>query len=286
MAHMGLDDPRLQPSGKLDLRLSRLLSAYNKADPPPDRVKPIPLVLIHHTCDLQRQSNHPLGHAIADMLTLGFFFLLQPGEYAHTANPDSAPFRLMDVHLMVGCRCLLHRTCPLHKLHAATFACLEFTTQKNGVRGEMIGLGRSDNAAFCPVAALINRVVHLRQAGATPVTPLYSYHHLRWFSVTSTVLTSSLRQSAATLGPTIGLSPGDISIRSLRSSGAMALLCGNVDTDRIRLLGRWRSDEMLRYLHVQAFPVVANIASTMPQHGNFALIPNNPHPTPRGIRGL
>jgi len=76
MAHMGLDNPRLQPSGKLDLRLSRLLSAYNKADPPPARVKSIPLVLIRHTCDLQRQSNHPLGHAIADMLTLGFFFLL------------------------------------------------------------------------------------------------------------------------------------------------------------------------------------------------------------------
>jgi hypothetical protein len=66
----------------------------------------------------------------------------------------------------------------------------------------------------------------------------------------------------------------------------MALLCGNVDTDRICLLGRLRSDEMLHYLHVQAFPVVANIASTMLQHGNFTLIPNNPHPTPRGIRGL
>jgi hypothetical protein len=65
----------------------------------------------------------------------------------------------------------------------------------------------------------------------------------------------------------------------------MALLCGNVDTDRIRLLGRWCSDKMLRYLHVQAFPVVANIASTMLQHGNFTLIPNNPNPTPRGDQG-
>jgi hypothetical protein len=65
----------------------------------------------------------------------------------------------------------------------------------------------------------------------------------------------------------------------------MALLYGNVDTDRIRLLGRWRSDEMLRYLHVQAFPVVAHIASTMLQHGNFTLIPNNPLPTSRGNQG-
>jgi hypothetical protein len=43
----------------------------------------------------------------------------------------------------------------------------------------------------------------------------------------------------------MGLSPADISVRSLRSSGAMALLCANVDTDRICLLGRWQSNEML-----------------------------------------
>ena len=34
---------------------------------------------------------------------------------------------------------------------------------------------------------------------------------------------------------------------------AMALLCAGVNSDRTRLLGRWRSDEMYRYLHVQAF---------------------------------
>jgi hypothetical protein len=34
----------------------------------------------------------------------------------------------------------------------------------------------------------------------------------------------------------------------------MALLNGGVDTDIIRLIGRWRSDKMLRYLHVQAEP--------------------------------
>jgi hypothetical protein len=55
----------------------------------------------------------------------------------------------------------------------------------------------------------------------------------------------------------------------------MALLCAAVDTDIIRLLGRWRSDEMLRYLHVQALPIVAPLAYHMLHHGNFALLPNN-----------
>jgi hypothetical protein len=41
----------------------------------------------------------------------------------------------------------------------------------------------------------------------------------------------------------------------------MALLCAKVDTNLIRLLGRWCSDEMLRYLHVQTFPIVALLAA-------------------------
>jgi hypothetical protein len=77
------------------------------------------------------------------------------------------------------------------------------------------------------------------------------------------------------MGAASGITAADISVRSLRSSGAMALLCAAVDPDKIRLLGRWRSDEMLRYLHVQAFPIIASLASQMLLHGQFALIPNN-----------
>jgi hypothetical protein len=56
----------------------------------------------------------------------------------------------------------------------------------------------------------------------------------------------------------------------------MALLCARVDTDIIHLLGCWRSNEMLRYLHVQAFPLLALLATQMLQNGNFHLMPNLP----------
>jgi hypothetical protein len=77
------------------------------------------------------------------------------------------------------------------------------------------------------------------------------------------------------LGEQFGIKPADISVRSLRSSGAMALLCANVDTDKIMLLGCWRSDEMLRYLHVQALPIVAPFASQMLHQRHFTLLPNH-----------
>ncbi|EJK56394.1 hypothetical protein THAOC_23722 [Thalassiosira oceanica] len=53
----------------------------------------------------------------------------------------------------------------------------------------------------------------------------------------------------------VHLTPADVSARSLRASGAMAMLCDGLDTDHIKLFGRWRSDELLTYLHVQAEPI-------------------------------
>jgi hypothetical protein len=122
-------------------------------------------------------------------------------------------------------------------LDTANFVCLEFTNQKNGVKGELIGLGRSGNPAFCPVQACVNRIKHLRQFNAPPTIPLFAFFSSEWKAISSSDLTTELRRVLSVLGQQVGLSPDDVSIRSLRASGAMALLCANVDTDRIRLLG-------------------------------------------------
>jgi hypothetical protein len=94
------------------------------------------------------------------------------------------------------------------------------------------------------------------------------------------MLTQELHSAVASLGHLVSIAPMDISVRSLRSSGAMALLCANIDSDCICLLGRWHFDEMLRYLHVQAYPVVAHLAPTMLQHGDFSFLPSHILPQP------
>jgi hypothetical protein len=272
---LGYPDPRLQPSGRLDFRLHRQLQGYAKIDPPPHRVKPVPLQIILHIVVQCYTTQDAIHNAFAHMLTLGFFFLLRPGEYAATCNPDATPFRLCDIHLLHASRRLDVMTCPEAALDTVTHVALEFTTQKNGVRGELVGLGRSGHHTLCPVIAAIRRIKHLRLHAAPPFTPLYTVYTPSPTCITTTDLTRQLRLACTALGATVGITPQDISVRSLRSSGAMALLCGNVDTDKIRLLGRWRSDEMLRYLHVQALPIAAPLASLMVRHGFFSFIPNN-----------
>ena len=51
----------------------------------------------------------------------------------------------------------------------------------------------------------------------------------------------------------------------------MAMLCGGIDSDRIRLIGRWRSDEMYRYPHVHAQPIMSGVAATMLRGGDYRL---------------
>ena len=59
----------------------------------------------------------------------------------------------------------------------------------------------------------------------------------------------------------------------MRAGGTMALLMACVDTDTIHLVGRWRSDVMLRYLHTTAQKITEGLASRMVQHRDYALIP-------------
>ena len=138
---------------------------------------------------------------------------------------------------------------------------------------------RSGHSSPCPVHALASRCITLRRAGGTASTPLCTYARgTRRSTLTSTDLTLVLRSSAHAL-PDLGFSAHDINARSLRAGGAMALLCGKVDADTIRLVGRWKSDAMFRYLHAQALPLIRDLAATMLTHGNFTLLPGTDVPS-------
>ena len=140
-------------------------------------------------------------------------------------------------------------SCPLADLQAATFATLTFTSQKNGIRGEKIGHSRSGHPTLCPVLCLISCIIYLRLHNASPTTPLNATlvpgAAVRWSYLQPADVTSFLR-AAVVLAPDLGILPSDVSARSTRAGGAMAMMCAGIDRDRIRLIGRWRSDEMYR----------------------------------------
>ena len=110
-----------------------MFKAWKKEDPPPKRVKPVPVQVIRRIAFIAQHSNCEHQKAIADMIILAFFFLLRPGEYTDTStrtrNPDKAPFRLGDVQLFVGNTRLDILRAPAAVLLTATFASLTFNDQ-------------------------------------------------------------------------------------------------------------------------------------------------------------
>ena len=58
----------------------------------------------------------------------------------------------------------------------------------------------------------------------------------------------ALRIAATDLEDATGILTSKIQARSLRAGGATALLCGKIDKDTIKLLGRWKSDAVDNYL--------------------------------------
>lgn len=254
-----------------------MLSAYKKEDPPPHRVKPVPVSVLRRIMVIAAASPDNEIAATADMIALGFFFLLRPGEYCiSSTSSDSKPFLMQDTALFQGERKLDFITATDNELLSATFGTLEFTTQKNSVRGEVVGLAPSGDLLLCPCRALARRIIYLRSHNAPVTTPLARYFsNGRLCSITPSKITATLQAAVTFLGPSLGFLPGDVSARSLRAAGANALLFAEVDTDVIRLIGRWRSDEMLRYLHLQAAPAMRNFSRQMLQGGDFTLIPNH-----------
>jgi hypothetical protein len=112
LASLGQPDPRLTAKGTLDLRLTRQLAAYGKEDPPPHRNKPVPISVLRKAVEYRLLAHSCKAQAIADMLLLGFYFMLRPGEYAHTTSAQASPFRLKHVHLFAGRSRLNHFTVP------------------------------------------------------------------------------------------------------------------------------------------------------------------------------
>jgi hypothetical protein len=60
-----------------------------------------------------------------------------------------------------------------------------------------------------------------------------------------------------------GIKAMDISARSLRAGGDMAMFFGKIDINNIRLMVRWHSDAMMQHLHGQTQPIVGRFVEVM-----------------------
>jgi hypothetical protein len=119
----------------------------------------------------------------------------------------------------------------------------------------------------------------VRTLAVPPFRPLNASRFLlylhRWCPIKPADISHVLKLATTTLSSAYGFTCADVSARSLPASGSMALLNSGVDTD---IIGRWRSDEILRYFHVQAEPLMQGHSSLMLTSGDYTLHPNSAVP--------
>jgi hypothetical protein len=250
-------DPRYVPgTTTIHPQLSRVLNGFRKKDSAPSRVLPIPVQVLQRAFAIALLQNTLLALGAADLIWLAFFFLLRPGEYTITGDAPH-PFTLADVRLWHNTTPIDPLTAPPDILLSATFVVLIFTDQKNAVRGETVGHGRSGDPHACPVLATVRRILHLRSFNAPPCTPLCALDAMGR-SVSAAAITALLRQG----GLAFSLANNNVPLpvihqKALRPTGASALLAQGADENTIKLMGRWKSDSALRYLHLQRMLALA-----------------------------
>jgi len=258
-------------------QIEQLLAAYRKLDPAPSRSWPVTPSMLAYLHGMVGRDNRP-SHwgreklcAAVDLSVIAFFFLLRPGEYAHTS--DNAPFRQRDIQL--GARdsptFRLAHAAPLNDVQGYDIVSYTFTDQKNAVKDETISHSSNNHPFLCPVKATLRRLTHLRKNGAPAEAPIYTYYRKsKAYKITNTHIGQLLKHAATALQPHTGIPPGKITPRSLRSGGATALLNAHADDNSIRLVGRWKSDAMFVYLRTQAESITKDFSQMMLDN-NFRL---------------
>jgi hypothetical protein len=174
--------------------------------------------------------------------------------------------------------------CSDAEISGATSGSYTFTTQKNGIRNEKIVHGLSGTGLCCPVQATGRRIKYLRRNTAKCTVPIASlYVRSRRTAIKAQQITETIRQAMAINFHRTGIAAEEVSARSLRAGGAMALLCGKVDMNLIQILAGWHSDAMIRYLHMQAQPIVQHFAKKNVQNWQLLLPPQRDGPSPRQV---
>jgi hypothetical protein len=202
----GYANPRRSYGSKdLDFPFSGLLKTYKCDDPALKPRLALPARPIRCLTEHFRNKHTPWASALADLITIAFFFLLRPGEYAMPTSRSktrTVQFRRQAVHFFREGFIIPHNV-PLALLRQADSAWLYLDNQKNGQHGStMHHMATTDT--FCPVNALATQVNALQTIvpldASLPLSYVPKASHITATDVTRAVPESVVLSGLLNLG--------------------------------------------------------------------------------------
>ena len=226
--------------------------------------------------------------AVADLITIAFYYLLRVGEYTHKKKEKGSltvPFRIKDITFRDINGHAIPLDSKLATLKTAKEATMRIANQKTGIKGACIHVeALVADPTNCPIKALARRVHHVMSSGGNLETPIYHYYPKRGTAakVTPHLINETVKNAAMSIGlDKHGYTRDDVSSHSLRAGGAMAMHLNGVSVTVIKLQGRWSStsSSFMSYIHEQISAFAAGVSEKMSRNIQFRHI-SGPTVTP------
>jgi len=160
-------------------------------------------------------------------------------------------------------------------LELAMYVLVLFEDQKNRLKHDSRTQKKTGDPRLCPVLRFGRAVQRVRRfvVGFDEHTPLCSFHKRRRSNkfITQDFCLKFIRKICRTYGgiDRFGFHESEIGNRSIRSGAAMALFLNDHSTDKIMMLGRWKSKAFLDYIRPQVVQWTRLFSRDMISFNNF-----------------
>jgi hypothetical protein len=230
-----------------------MLEGYSKADPPTRKMLPVeadvPKLLVEMGYGKEGTIH---TQAIGDLSLIAFYYLLWIGEYTVKGRRNNTrqtkqtvQFKLEDIKFFkrnkMGTLVCLPNDAPAALVLTVDSATLKLDNQKNGWKGICVHQEANGEPFNCPVRALAQQTLHLRDHNAGRKTLLSAFFHKGTrYDVCGEDISKGLKLAATILKypSTRGIPIDWIDTHSLRSGGANALALSGYSDTQIQKMGR------------------------------------------------
>jgi hypothetical protein len=288
-ANVGYNPAHGQGSNALHPALSRQFKGMKNADPGEKQQKALPVCVyrkLHKFASTSTQKNSDVDIAIADILTLAFFFCMRSCEYS-----DVQGERRTKILCVRNIRFFNTKnqdiSDKINNLDEAVTISITFEFQKRDIRNDTISHQRSGDrlgsGCMCPVQAAIAIVKRLysynipcEKLRDTPINMVRSAN--QYFTIPASMFLQRIRFTVDSLGvEKLGFTSAEVGTHSNRSGGAMGMFLAGTPIYTIMLMGRWSSDAFMRYIRKQVLQLSHGISSRMLTYEEFYTVPDFIH---------
>jgi len=285
-AKVGYNPTHVPGSESLHPALSRQFKGMKNLDPGEKQQKALPVCVyweLHKVARTSNNSTSDLDTAIADLMTLAFFFCMRSCEYSEVQGERRT--KLLCVKNLRFFNKNNQDTSKLTSiLHQAESVTITFEFQKKEVRNDIISRQCSNDplgaGEMCPVRAAASIIKRISTYDIPPAKLQDTQINIvksgdKLFAIPSSIFLQQIWFIVDKLGKEkLGFSSADVGTHSNRSGGAMGMFLAGTPVYTVMLMGRWSLDAFMRCIRKQVLQLSHGISSKMLTYNEFFTVPN------------